>query len=189
MYGRSPNAENLAVWSLIGAAVCPGGVRAADGSSGRPGEAGPCQAGQRADIVHSADSAPGYLSYLSSQELMDGATRHAGRDHAVPKQRLLPFPQLSLLTIPAAVTLPAMTGFGDLRFLDIAIFQAGNSFIWGVDRPSYFRRRANARPVRANGRSGRPQWWPSHLRSGWWACSYKIRSPLPATVTEKIRTP
>ena len=41
-----------------------------------------------------------------------------------PKYRLLPFPQLSLLTAPAAVTLPRKgTAFGDMRFLDVAIFQ------------------------------------------------------------------
>ena len=51
----------------------------------------------------------------------------------LPKYRLLPFPQLSLLTIPAAVTLPGqVTGLGDLRFLDVAINQVGKSFIWGV---------------------------------------------------------
>ncbi|HKZ16631.1 MAG TPA: hypothetical protein VJ161_04085, partial [Geobacteraceae bacterium] len=51
----------------------------------------------------------------------------------LPKHRLLPLPQLSLLQIPAAVTLPSgLTGFGDLRFLDIAILHAGKSFVWGV---------------------------------------------------------
>lgn len=51
----------------------------------------------------------------------------------LPKYRLLPFPQLSLLTIPAAVTLPGdVTGFGDLRFLDIVILHAGHRFIWGI---------------------------------------------------------
>lgn len=51
----------------------------------------------------------------------------------LPKYRLLPLPQLSLLTIPAAVTLPDdITGIGDLRFVDIAIFHAGQRFIWGV---------------------------------------------------------
>jgi hypothetical protein len=41
----------------------------------------------------------------------------------LPQYRLLPFPQLSLLTIPAAVALPlplgSLTGFGDLRFVDL----------------------------------------------------------------------
>lgn len=51
----------------------------------------------------------------------------------LPKFRLLPVPQLSLLTIPAAVTLPgSSTGFGDLRFLDIAVFHAGRDVLWGV---------------------------------------------------------
>ncbi len=50
-----------------------------------------------------------------------------------PEYRLLPFPQLSLLTIPAAVTLPSgQTGFGDIRFVDIAVLNAGHSVLWGV---------------------------------------------------------
>lgn len=51
----------------------------------------------------------------------------------LPEYRLLPFPQLSLLTIPAATTLPGgLTGFGDLRFVDIAVLDAGHKVIWGV---------------------------------------------------------
>ena len=51
----------------------------------------------------------------------------------LPKYRLLPLPQLSLLTMPAAVTLPGeITGIGDLRFVDIAILHAGQRFVWGV---------------------------------------------------------
>jgi hypothetical protein len=51
----------------------------------------------------------------------------------LPKHRLLPLSQLSLLTLPAAVKLPGyVTGLGDLRFLDIAIFHAGPRLIWGV---------------------------------------------------------
>jgi hypothetical protein len=50
-----------------------------------------------------------------------------------PEHRLLPLPQLSVLTIPAAVTTPGnTTGFGDLKFVDIAVFRAGESAIWGV---------------------------------------------------------
>lgn len=55
----------------------------------------------------------------------------------LPKYRLLPVPQLSLLTIPAAITLPSgLTGFGDLKFLDIAVFKSGQSILWGVG-PSF----------------------------------------------------
>lgn len=51
----------------------------------------------------------------------------------LPKYRLLPFPQLSLLTLPAAVKLPGyVTGLGDLRFLDIAIFHANPRLFWGI---------------------------------------------------------
>jgi hypothetical protein len=51
----------------------------------------------------------------------------------LPKYRLLPFPQLSLLTLPAAVKLPGyVTGLGDLRFLDIAVFHANPRLFLGV---------------------------------------------------------
>jgi hypothetical protein len=51
----------------------------------------------------------------------------------LPKYRLLPFPQLSLLTVPAAITTPdGATGFGDVRFLDIAVLDAGHAILWGV---------------------------------------------------------
>lgn len=51
----------------------------------------------------------------------------------LPKYRLLRFPQLSLLSIPAAITLPGgSTGFGDVRFLDIAVLDAGREILWGV---------------------------------------------------------
>jgi hypothetical protein len=51
----------------------------------------------------------------------------------LPKYRLLPLPQLSLLTIPTAITSPlGSTGFGDVRFLDIAVLDAGHKILWGV---------------------------------------------------------
>jgi len=51
----------------------------------------------------------------------------------LPEYRLLPLPQLSLLTIPAAVTLPSgQTGFGDLRFLDVAVLNARHSVLFGI---------------------------------------------------------
>jgi hypothetical protein len=54
----------------------------------------------------------------------------------LPQYRLLPFPQLSLLTIPAAVTLPlplgSLTGFGDIRFVDLAVLDAGHSLLFGI---------------------------------------------------------
>jgi len=51
----------------------------------------------------------------------------------LPAYRLLPVRQLSLLSIPAAVTPPSgITGFGDLRFVDIAVLDAGHEVLWGV---------------------------------------------------------
>jgi hypothetical protein len=51
----------------------------------------------------------------------------------LPKYRLLPFPQLSLLTLPVAVTPPGeVTGFGDVRLADIAVFNAGHGLLWGL---------------------------------------------------------
>jgi len=51
----------------------------------------------------------------------------------LPRYRLLPVPQLSLFTMPVAATVPGnVTGIGDLRFLDIAILDAGQEVLWGV---------------------------------------------------------
>jgi hypothetical protein len=51
----------------------------------------------------------------------------------LPKYRLLPFPQLTLLTFPAAVSLPGeATAIGDLRFVNIAVFQANPMLLWGI---------------------------------------------------------
>src|SRR5262249_48598545 len=44
-----------------------------------------------------------------------------------------PFPQLSLLTFPVAVTLPGdVTGFGDVRLADIAVLDPGYSVLFGL---------------------------------------------------------
>lgn len=51
----------------------------------------------------------------------------------LPAYRLLPFRHLSLFTIPAAVTTPSgLTGFGDVRFVDIALLHEGDKFLWGL---------------------------------------------------------
>jgi hypothetical protein len=48
--------------------------------------------------------------------------------------RLLPFPQLSLLKIPAILSFPSeSTGIGDVSFLDLAVFRfPGNDFGFGI---------------------------------------------------------
>jgi hypothetical protein len=51
----------------------------------------------------------------------------------LPEFRLLPVPQLSLLTLPVAVTLPGgLTGLGDLRLANIAVLDTGPEVVWGV---------------------------------------------------------
>ena len=51
----------------------------------------------------------------------------------LPAYRLLPFPQLSVLTLPAAVKLPGGPGgFGDVRFLDIAMLDVGHRVLFGI---------------------------------------------------------
>ena len=75
----------------------------------------------------------------------------------LPKYRLLPFPQLSLLTIPAAVTLPlplpfgSSTGFGDIRFVDIAVLDAGHSLLFGLGPTFVF-------PTASDTFSGQGKW-------------------------------
>ena len=51
----------------------------------------------------------------------------------LPEYRLLPFPQLSLLTLPVAVTVPGGgTEFGDVRLTDVAVLDAGHRLLFGV---------------------------------------------------------
>jgi hypothetical protein len=70
----------------------------------------------------------------------------------LPKYRLLPLPQLSLLTIPAGVTTPAgLTGFGDLRFVDVAIFDPGRRVLVGVGPTFVF-------PTASDLRTGQGKW-------------------------------
>jgi hypothetical protein len=70
----------------------------------------------------------------------------------LPKYRLLPFPQLSLLTIPAAVTPPDEdTDFGDIRLVNIAVFQPHESFLWGIGPALVF-------PTAGDDRTGQGKW-------------------------------
>ncbi len=51
----------------------------------------------------------------------------------LPEYRLLPFPQLSLLTLPVAVTVPGGgTEFGDVRLADVAVLDAGHRLLFGL---------------------------------------------------------
>ena len=133
----SDRAIALILAVLLGIGIGAGIAQADNGSATSP---------TQSDLVNQAN-AP--ISSLFQVRLQDAyAPAFQGQLHGqsnlfsiavgmpVPQYRLLPFPQLSLLTIPAAVTLPlplgSLTGFGDIRFLDIAVIDAGHSLLFGV---------------------------------------------------------
>ena len=100
----------------------------------------------QSELVNQANAPISSLFQIRLQDLyapaFQGQLRGQGNFFSVqvgmplPQYRLLPFPQLSLLTIPAAVTLPlplgSSTAFGDIRFVDIGVFDVGHSLLFGV---------------------------------------------------------
>ena len=119
--------------ALCGLLLCASGAVAVEGTAPPP---------VSSDLVKQAN-AP--ISSILQFRLQDGYAPHftgvSGQGNTVtlsltmplPEYRLLPFPQLSLLTLPAAVTVPnSPTGVGDLRFADIAVLDAGHQVLWGV---------------------------------------------------------
>ena len=67
-------------------------------------------------------------------------------------RRLLPLPQLSLLSIPAAVTTPGgETGFGDMRFTNVAILDPGRAVLVGVGAALVF-------PTATEPETGQEKW-------------------------------
>jgi hypothetical protein len=100
----------------------------------------------QAEIVNQANAPISSLFQVRLQDAyapaFQGKLRGQGNFFSIavgmplPQYRLLPFPQLSLLTIPAAVTLPlplgSLTGFGDIRFVDLAVLDPGHSVLFGI---------------------------------------------------------
>jgi hypothetical protein len=95
----------------------------------------------------------------------------------LPEYRLLPFPQLSLLTIPAAVTPPGeSTDFGDIRLVDIAVFQPHDSFLWGVGPTLVF-------PSAGDDRTGQGKWQAGPVMAAAfsparWLVGFIARNPI-----------
>jgi hypothetical protein len=123
----------LILGALLGVATGAGDALAADGGpSGTP----------QADLVKQANAPISSIlqvrlqdSYAPEFEGLSGQgnTTSIAVTMPLPEFRLLPFPQLSLLTLPVAVTLPGgLTGLGDLRLANIAVFDVGQSILWGV---------------------------------------------------------
>ena len=115
------------------------GVALADNANAAP-------ALSQSDLVKQANAPISSLFQIRLQDsyapAFQGALRGQGNFFSIaigmplPQYRFLPFPQLSLLTIPAAGTLPlplgSSTGFGDIRFVDLAILDPGHSLLFGI---------------------------------------------------------
>jgi hypothetical protein len=123
---------------LLGASM-RSGIAGADNGTAAP-------AVSQSDLVNQANAPISSIFQIRLQDAyapaFQGALHGQGNFFSIaigmplPQYRLLPFPQLSLLTIPAAVTLPlplgSSTGFGDIRFVDLAILDAGHSLLFGI---------------------------------------------------------
>lgn len=112
------------------------------GASGAPADDDRPNATGQPDLVKQA-TAP--ISSILQVRLQDsyapqfwdlhgqGNTFSTAMTMPLPEYPLLPFPQLSLLTLPVAVTLPGdVAGFGDVRLVDIAVFDAGHRILGGL---------------------------------------------------------
>ena len=121
----------------------------------------------QSDLVNQANAPISSIFQIRLQDsyapAFQGALRGQGNFFSIavgmplPQYRLLPFPQLSLLTIPAAVTLPlpdpigTVTGFGDIRFVDLAILDAGHRLLFGIGPTFVF-------PTASDVTSGQGKW-------------------------------
>jgi hypothetical protein len=122
---------------LVVAGMAKGAARADSANATSP---------TQSDLVNQANAPISSLFQIRLQDsyapAFQGQLRGQGNFFSIavgmplPAYRLLPLPQLSLLTIPAAVTLPlplgSSTAFGDVRFVDIAVIDAGHSLLFGV---------------------------------------------------------
>lgn len=152
-------ASGLLMCGIVLAGVIPG-ARARAGEATPPDEVTPAAAA-KPNLVKQANAPISSILQFRLQD--DFAPKYEGRDGAgnlftlavtmpLPKYRLLPFPQLSLLTIPAAVTPPdEPTDFGDIRLVNIAVFQPHESFLWGVGPTLVF-------PTAGDSRTGQGKW-------------------------------
>lgn len=118
---------------LLGTVTGLGKARADDGNAAAP---------DRSQLVKQANSPISSIMQIRFQDTFvpqlnglhgQGNTFSMALTMPLPEYRLLPARQLSLLTLPAAVTLTdGITGLGDLRLVDIVILYEGHGFIGGV---------------------------------------------------------
>jgi hypothetical protein len=138
---RTAAISDRAIALIFGVWVCVAmGADAAWADSGNPTSQKPT------DLVNQANAPISSVFQLRFQDAY--APAFQGRLHGqgnlfsvavtmpLPEYRLLPLPQFSLLTIPAAATLPLaggeLTAFGDVRFVDVAVIDAGHRLLFGV---------------------------------------------------------
>jgi hypothetical protein len=127
----------LIVAVLVGTGVGANATQADNGNAMSP---------TQSDLVNQANAPISSIFQIRLQDAyapaFQGQLRGQGNFFSIavgmplPAYRLLPIPQLSLLTIPAAVTLPlplgSLTGFGDIRFVDLAVIDAGHRLLFGI---------------------------------------------------------
>jgi hypothetical protein len=152
----------LAVWIYAVFAAAP--ARAGSGNPARQ---------EQSDLVNQAN-AP--ISSVFQVRLQDAyAPAFQGRLHGqgnffsvaitmpLPEYRLLPLPQFSLLTIPVAATLPLpqgeLTAFGDVRFVDLAVIDAGHRMLFGVGPTFVF-------PTATTKKTGQGKWQAGPAAAG-----------------------
>jgi len=143
--------------ALLGLAMIVSRAWADDAAASGPGE--PNLVKQANAPISSVLQVRLQNTYLPEFHGVDGQgnTFLIGITMPLPEYRLLPFPQLSLLTIPAALTLPdgtsgfGSTGFGDVRLLDIAVLQARDHVIFGIGPSLVF-------PTASSDSTGQGKW-------------------------------
>ena len=131
----------------------------------RPAQADGASSASRPDLVNQANAPISNLFQIRLQDsyapAFQGGLHGQGNFFSIsitmplPQYRLLPLPQLSVLTIPTTVTVPlpggAVTGFGDARFVDIAVIDAGHRILFGVGPSLIF-------PTATEPSSGQAKW-------------------------------
>jgi hypothetical protein len=132
-HGRSTAARRRARWATLPLALLVQSHVAC---------AQPAQPGPSRDLVKQANAPISSVLQLRLQDTYQSDFEQIGGDGNVftlsvtmplPRYRLLPIPQLSLLSLPAAVTPPhGDTGFGDVRFTDVAVFNPLPDVLLGV---------------------------------------------------------
>ena len=119
-------------WALV-AVLMVAGACAGDASA---------DADERATLIKQANAPISNLlqirlqdSYAPTFQGADGQGNSFSIAAVIPVRRLNVFPttQIALLTVPAAVTVPGgLTGFGDIRLLDLVVVAEYEDFVLGV---------------------------------------------------------